>query len=165
MNSIKFFEYLETLRQGNPGAVARLRRSLAQDPGDDPDVYPFVEPWVTAERTRARAVAYLMAALWAAYGKSKATSPPVSLADAFRRVPSSSAESRFIALLDADSDELPWRLRQAVALITKESRLDWPSLLDDVMHWELPSRSVQHRWAREYYRTAKEQQPTDKESQ
>lgn len=155
MNTTKFFAELEKLRERNPGGVAKLRRSLSEDPGNDPDVFPYVEPWVAGEHFRTRSAAYLVAGLWAAYGRKSASGNPVSVAESFKQVSSSSGEARFIALLDADSDELSWRLRQAVALVAKESRLDWAALLDDVIRWDSPARHVQQQWAREYYKKAK----------
>jgi CRISPR system Cascade subunit CasB len=55
-------------------------------------------------------------------------------------------------LLDADEDELPWRLRQIVSLTTASGiALDWPQLLKDLLGWDHPDRYVQRRWAREYW--------------
>jgi CRISPR system Cascade subunit CasB len=64
---------------------------------------------------------------------------------------SDSTERRFIALLDADRDQLPHRLRQMVALI-KGFPLDWDSLLRDLLGWTVPEKPVQNRWARDFYR-------------
>lgn len=168
MNAIEFFAMLERTRVNNPAAVAKLRRSLADDPGNDPDVYPIVEPWVSTAYPWTRQMAYLVAGLWAAHAPKARPNTAATIAEAFRHVPSSSGESRFIALLDADPEELPWRLRQAVALVSKSAVLDWPRLLDDVIRWNLPARTVQHRWAKDYYKKrpeANESNETTKEEQ
>jgi len=63
-----------------------------------------------------------------------------------------SLDRRVAALLDADADQLPFRLRQIVRLLhSHEQTLDWFKLLRDLLNWEHPNRFVQPRWAREYY--------------
>lgn len=66
-----------------------------------------------------------------------------------------SIEQRFIALLDADEEQLPYRLRQMVQLVKAEEgiRIHWARLLDDLLDWNHPERRVQQRWARAFYRT------------
>lgn len=65
-----------------------------------------------------------------------------------------SIEQRFIALLDADEEQLPYRLRQMVQLVKGEDeiRIHWAVLLDDVLDWPHEERRVQRRWARAFYR-------------
>lgn len=58
-------------------------------------------------------------------------------------------EKRFLALLEADRDQIAFRLRQAVALV--EGGMDFARLLDDLLRWFSPGRHVQARWAREFY--------------
>ena len=164
MNTDKFFNMLEELRTRDPGAVAKLRRSLAADPGTDPLAYPVIEPWVQHLNAPARAAAYLVAGLWAAYGK-KRDGKRLPLAEAFRQVPSSSGEARFIALLDADDDELPWRLRQAVSLAGKDVPLDWAALLHDVIRWGAATKFIQQRWARTYYQSVSTETDTSTQEQ
>nr|MDO8115142.1 type I-E CRISPR-associated protein Cse2/CasB [Candidatus Sigynarchaeota archaeon] len=58
------------------------------------------------------------------------------------------------ALLDSrlKGGELAFRLRQCVKLAaSKKVGIDWARLIDDLLHWDLPSRSVQRAWARSYY--------------
>ena len=64
----------------------------------------------------------------------------------------SSTERRFIALLDADTDELPHRLRQMVALL-KEQTVDFDALLSDLLRWQFSGKRTQNQWARQFYRT------------
>lgn len=65
-----------------------------------------------------------------------------------------SIEQRFIALLDADEVQLPYRLRQMVQLVKAEEgiRIHWVRLLDDLLWWNDDERHVQQRWARAFYR-------------
>ena len=69
-----------------------------------------------------------------------------------------SIERRFAILLDADFDpstgegELPFRLRQTVKLIlSKDVGVDWPQLLYDLRRWNDGDKSIQKRWAKEFY--------------
>ncbi len=66
-----------------------------------------------------------------------------------------SIERRFIALLDADEEQLPYHLRQMVQLVKTEEgiRIHWVRLLDDLLNWNHPERRVQQHWARAFYRT------------
>lgn len=64
-----------------------------------------------------------------------------------------SIERRFIALLDADDEQLPDRLRQIVRLLdSDEIPIAWPQLLIDLLDWRRDDRRVQQRWARAFYR-------------
>lgn len=63
-----------------------------------------------------------------------------------------SLDRRVAALLDADAEQLPFRLRQIVRLVhSHEQTIDWSRFLKDVVYWTHPDRFVQQRWAREYY--------------
>ena len=66
-----------------------------------------------------------------------------------------STEKRFLALLDADEDQLADHLRHAVALLNAgDLRPDWAQLLADVSGWNRTrSRdSTRDRWAKAFYR-------------
>jgi CRISPR system Cascade subunit CasB len=61
-------------------------------------------------------------------------------------------DRRVEALLDADSAQLPYRLRRAIHFLRSQRvRIDWPRLLDDLLFWSNPERRVQRRWARSYF--------------
>jgi CRISPR system Cascade subunit CasB len=65
-------------------------------------------------------------------------------------------QKRFIDLLDTDTDELPYKLRQAITLIARESvGLDWRRLIWDLTKWGDPDRRVQKEWARDFWRIPK----------
>jgi CRISPR system Cascade subunit CasB len=155
MDFNRLIENLQTLAARDSAVVATLRRSLSFDPGTFPAVYPMLEPFMAGASERARGHAYLVAGLWALAAR-RSSGPSVPLSEAVRRVArqtgSSSVESRFTAVLDADEDELPWRLRQIVSLTTASGiALDWSQLLKDLLGWDHPDRYVQRRWAREYW--------------
>ncbi|GMA16863.1 type I-E CRISPR-associated protein Cse2/CasB [Deinococcus metallilatus] len=68
-----------------------------------------------------------------------------------------STEKRFLALLDADADALPYALRQAVTLLAAgDLRPDWVQLMADVSDWSRDGAGdrVRRRWALDFYRRA-----------
>ena len=72
-----------------------------------------------------------------------------------RRKLSAGAESldrRVTALLDADLPDLPYRLRQIIQMLKSNGLApDYRQLLLDLLRWDAPTRSVQRRWARDYW--------------
>lgn len=61
-------------------------------------------------------------------------------------------DRRVINLLDADESQLPYRLRRTINFLqSSRVRLNWPVLLDDLLAWSSPYRSVQRRWAQAYF--------------
>ena len=152
-----FIEWLEELNDHDTKVRAVLRRSLSFDPGAFPAAYAYVEPFLKGEDASwRRKVHYLVAGLWAQHRSDGGTPDGRSLgatcaAYATSKKASDSPERRFIALLDADRDQLPHRLRQMVALL-KAFPLDWNCLLKDLLGWTVPEKPVQNRWARDFYR-------------
>jgi len=135
------------------GAKATLRRSLAFAPGTWPGAFPYVEPWVSKSGRWERAVTYLVAGLQA---HSRAEQAKGNLGEAARRLSqateSGSVEARFLALLDADVEQVPHRLRQMIALMSSHGIApDWAALRRDLNRWSTPNRTVQQRWARSFY--------------
>jgi CRISPR system Cascade subunit CasB len=151
-----FIEWLEKLNEKDSKVRAVLRRSLAFTPGAFPAAYPFVESFVNNEdNSWRREMHYLVAGLWATHWRKDRSGEPLALgkacADYQLKSESSSTERRFIALLDADSDELPHRLRQMVALL-KDFNLDFEALLKGLFNWNNDRKRTQNQWARDYYR-------------
>lgn len=150
-----FIEWLEGLSERDTRVRATLRRSLSFDPGSFPAAYPYVEPFLKDEDGPwRRKVHYLVAGLWAQHhwdGSPRGHSLGAACAAFAASREGSSTERRFIAVLDADHDQLPHRLRQMVALL-EEIPLDWSNLLRDLLGWSVPDKPVQNRWAREFYR-------------
>ncbi|AUM01273.1 type I-E CRISPR-associated protein Cse2/CasB [Zoogloeaceae bacteirum Par-f-2] len=159
-----YLDWLEELNERDARVRAVLRRSLAFDPGAFPAAYPYVEPFLKDQDSHwRRQVHYLVAALWAAHWKVGRTDPAQPIGEAVARYAmrhhspeqlrkgAFSTERRFIALLDADADELPYRLRQMVALL-KDQAIDFDALLADLLRWHAPDKRIQHLWARQFYR-------------
>jgi len=61
-------------------------------------------------------------------------------------------DRRVEILLDADWEQLPFRLRQAVRFLhSNRVSLNWRRLLQDLLKWDSPKRFVQQQWARSYF--------------
>jgi CRISPR system Cascade subunit CasB len=151
-----FIEWLEGLNEKDTKARAVLRRSLAFDPGTHIPAFPYVEPFVgNGDNARRRETLYLVAGLWAAHWRDDGRGKPMPLgkACAAHQVASgsTSTERRFIALLDADRDQLPHRLRQTIALL-KEQAIDFDALLNGLLYWDDDQKRTQNAWARDFYR-------------
>ena len=70
-------------------------------------------------------------------------------------------EKRFIDLLDADEEELPYKLRQAISLIGKEGiGIDWVLFIKHLNHWNHADRWVQKGWARGFWSAPVEEETT-----
>lgn len=149
-----FVTYVANL---DPGGRATLRRSLAFEPGAWPPAFRYVERWVAASSGKwERKVAYLVAGLQAS---SRAERHYPDLGTAARILStlsgSQSVEARFLALLDADQEQLRHRLRQILTLMDSQGIApDWEKLRRDLLHWQAEDRWVQQRWARSYYAPA-----------
>ncbi len=161
--STEFFSALEKRSESDTSVRATLRRSLMFEPGTDARTFPLIEKRIGQRDEFKRRTVYLVAGLWAQGSRqekdksmSQKQGKPVYFPEAMRRVcdkeKSDSIEKRFTALLDADADELRWRLRSAVTLVASQHIvLDWPSLLDDMLMWHYSNRPVQIRWARSFW--------------
>lgn len=151
-----FISWLESLNEGDTRVRAVLRRSLAFDPGEYPPAFPYVEPFVNDnDNYWLRKMHYLTAGLWASHWSPGRTGVPVTVGKACAAYQSTSGststERRFIALLDADGDQLPHRLRQMIALL-KEQAIDFDGLLKGILQWNGDRKRTQNAWARDYYR-------------
>jgi len=151
-----FIAWLEELNEKDTKVRAVLRRSLAFDPGTFAPAYPYVEPFVQdQDNSWRREMLYLVAGLWAAHWREAQRGQPMSLGKSCAAHQaasgSTSTERRFINLLDADSDQLPHRLRQMIALL-KEHPIDFEALLKGLVYWNDDQKRTQNAWARDFYR-------------
>ena len=151
-----FIEWLEDLNSRDTKVRAVLRRSLAFDPGTHVPAFPYVEPFLQGnDSTWKRKAYYLTAGLWGAHWKESRTGQAFSIGKACAihktKSQSSSTEFRFIAILDADQDQLPHRMRQMMALL-KDFNIDYEDLLQGLLYWNDPQKRTQNQWARDFYR-------------
>ncbi len=167
-----FIEWLEGLNKKDTKVRAVLRRSLAFEPGRFVPAYPYVEPFLKGgdNSWRQREMLYLVAGLWATHWREGRAGAPMSLGKACAvhqaASGSTSTERRFISLLDADSDQLPHRLRQMMALL-KDFNLDFTSVLWDrdtktgLLNWNDEQKRTQNAWARDFYRNMNYENATE----
>lgn len=151
-----FIEWLEGLNEKDTKVRAVLRRSLTFEPGSFAPSYPYVEPFIRSEDISWRREAfYLVAGLWAMHWRQGRTGEamPIGKASAAHQkgTNSASTERRFIAVLDSDTGQLPYRLRQIVALL-KDYTIDFESLLKGLLYWNDDLKRTQNAWARDFYR-------------
>jgi CRISPR system Cascade subunit CasB len=159
-----FTDYLATLvKHENRAALAALRRGLGKSPGGVAEMFPYVMPFIGEHLSMQRQNDYfLVASLFAAHqltwtptGGSERDS---NLGASFRRLravtDSGSIEKRFVALLNAEREDLPDHLRHAISLLkAHDTPVHWAQLLRDLTWWDSERRSVQRDWARAYWRS------------
>lgn len=183
-------------RRSEPADLARMRRALGDPGAEVIPVVEGFLGRMQEERENCweRICYYLVAGLWAStvssseieqFRKEPEEEPEVSHSDegdvdkGYRRTlgqaiaqlylardQSKSIEQRFITLLDADEEQLPYRMRQMVQLLKSEEgiRIYWSELLRDLLAWNDERRPVQQKWARAFYRTvAKETEEGEEE--
>jgi len=160
-----FIAWLEDLNAEDTKVRAELRRSLAFEPGIYAPAYPYVEPFVRDQDSSwRRKMLYLVAGLWAAHWREGERGQPTSVGKACAAHQaasgSTSTERRFINLLDADSDQLPHRLRQMLALL-KDYAIDFDGLLNALVFWNDDQKRTQNAWARDFYRHMKPEMETE----
>lgn len=155
------------------GALAQLRRGLKRPPGEACELWPHVIPFVPKQK-RDLAPYFLVAAL---FGEHPPTPEDLRtgrvgerLGKVMRRLDPThsipSLERRFVALLGAREQELPFHLTAAVRLAKAGSKdgsgpilIDYGQLLKDVRHWSSPERWTQYAWARDFWRPEPHQAP------
>jgi CRISPR system Cascade subunit CasB len=131
------------------GALAELRRSIANPLAALPYVVPFLPR--DASRREEDALA-LLAALFALHPSRGS----ISLAKALSIIArdSDSVRMRFRALLDADADDLAVHLRHAITLAkSRDLAIDYDDLLYAIRWWGADSKNRQRAWAREFWGT------------
>lgn len=145
--------FISRLERLDASGRARLKRSVGRPPGEAREAlglfYSLLPPGVPEPQ---EADYFLLATLYPlADGAGQG-----DLGAALRRARGSAnakgLDRRITSLLDADREQLPFRLRQAVQYLrSRRVRVNWPALLQDILLWTHPERTVQRRWARSYF--------------
>lgn len=141
----------ELKMQGNRASLAALRRGLSAP--DSAEVLREVLPYISTQYSHEESMYILVAALFASHSEEVAGR---SLGVAMRMVnestESDSIEKRFVALLDADREQVPIHLRHAIQLCqSRQIGLDYNLLLRHMLQWNAPRRWTQLQWAREFW--------------
>lgn len=146
-------------------ALAHLRRGLGRRPGESMEMYPYVGRFITEKTNTAhdRAV-FLTAALFADYSDARPNIGDLgsSVKELTKKTESESIERRFVALLDADAEYLPYYLRQMIGLLrANDIPVNWNELFKDIRSWASESRYVQKKWARSFWGSAETKKQLD----
>ena len=191
--------FINHLFKRDAGERAELRRCLSADPPSSHlPAYRLVETHssVRGAGKWRRDCFYMVAGLFALVerrpparrghadegDRSGSTSRPLTVARAVKAYEGrsekgegnmSSTERRFLALLDSDRDQLPYRLRQMLQMVTRgqnavSAPLDWAQLLRDLQYWrEDEDDRVRQRWAQQFYEPSNDpnENQTTEESQ
>lgn len=170
-----FVDYLETLYQNDRGAIAHLRHSLTRELGEDPKAITLVERFVGGDRQADdphRRALYLVAGLFARHPERAHATFAEAFGALWRTRDNPSVEQRFIALLEADEQQVVARLRQATTLLAADGYgFDYAQLISDIALWldphkgEHPWRAMRQRWGREFYGAAFAGQAVDSDPQ
>ena len=155
-----FVERLYALSKeaGSCADLAKLKRCAGRPLSDSPRAFPVfygILPAMLRGDEGAEDRLFLCATLYAQNPRQAADG---NLGTALARLADSRGDGRdgvdrrFAALLDADVQALPFRLRQLVSLLdSAEIGVNWRSLSQDLLWWDHPQHRVQRTWARSYF--------------
>lgn len=143
-------------RRKDRAALANLRSGLRRRDGRAMEMYPYIGRFLSENTNRSREHAiFTVAALFAYYPDANNTKGDLgaSLRE-LKNDEGDSVEKRFVALLNAEAEDLPVYLRQIIGLLKSNEKpvgVNWEKLFDDIVRWESDSRFVQKRWARSFW--------------
>ncbi len=147
-------DFVERLSQLAPGDRARLKRDAGKTMAESHSIglaYRILPYGLGARREE---IYFLLATVYplAAGGGAGNLGAALRLARDPTPDKNKGLDRRVEILLDADATQLPFRLRQTIRLLkSRRVKVNWETLLADLLAWEWPDRPVQKRWAREYF--------------
>lgn len=154
---VKSLRLLETRDDGPSRAgLAALRAGLRNKDGVAIEMMPHIAPYLGEREHPGDRWFFAVATLFALHPLD--TQERLSLGGAFGRLRgnSDSIEKRFQLLIASDEEDLFERLKQIVSLLKADGvPLNWYALLSDLTtnSWDDPERTLQLRWARDFYRS------------
>jgi len=167
MNPEKIFASLTEDADKDSAVVAVLRRSASHEAGLYPPAFRYIEPYVYGLGEWRRKAVYLAASCWAQTARrenSQVMALPIAVKTLKKHhtMGSQNVDTRFTALLDADTDELQWRLRHLTSQMAAAAiGIDWPTLLKDLWAWNSQDRHIQIKWARQFWSDSSTASVTD----
>lgn len=153
-----FINFLKKLKsEKNRAAMAHLRRGLGKPAGTTTEMYPYIGRFLPkTPNYKYENALYLVGSLFGFYSDANNTNGNLGDSMALIKDESGSMEKRFVALLNANYEDLHQHLRQAVSLLkAKEKPVNWERLFKDILAWESDSRYIQRDWARGFWDTYK----------
>jgi CRISPR system Cascade subunit CasB len=149
-----FIRYLKSLekRQDRAG-LARLRRGLGKPPKTAMEMFPYLGQFLSHDsKPRYENAVFIVAALFAYYPGAQSNVGNLGASLRKMKDDSDSIEKRFVALLNAEAEDLPYYLRQIIGLLkSKEIAVNWERLFKDVQNWNSDKRIVQQKWAEQFW--------------
>ena len=145
--------FIERLKKLDAGDLARLKRNAGRPLAEARDATALFYRLLPAGVAAAQEETYFLLATLFPLAEGGAQG---NLGAALRRTQSEKTQKgldrRIDILLDADGEQLPFRLRQTIHFIqSNRVKVNWTGLLTDLLHWNHPDRFVQQNWARAYY--------------
>lgn len=143
-------------------ALARLRHSLAFEPGEYVHAFPLVERFTINIGAERRRLYFLVAGLFALHPETTGD-PKENIGRTLKRLyvkrdESPSIEKRFLTLLESDDDQLSEQLRHLVSLIRSEGlAVNWGQLLQDLIKRQDDESEIKKQWAQGFYRPLTEE--------
>ncbi len=164
----RFVRYLKSLeKRQDRAALAQLRRGLGKPPKTAMEMFPYLGQFLSHDsKPRYENAVFIVAALFAYY--PNAQSNIGNLGASLRRLKddSDSIEKRFVALLNAETNDLPYYLRQIIGLLkSKEIAVNWERLFKDIQNWNTDQRFVQQKWAEQFWGNFADNKDTNQNSQ
>lgn len=146
-------EYITRLRSLDPGDRARLKRNagnrLAEARGATGLFYRLMPAGIPNQQEE---IYFLVACLFPLAEEGSSSNLGASFREVSNDRNRKGIERRLEVLMDADLEQLPFRLRQAIHFLqSNRAKVNWIALLSDLLNWTHPDRFVQRNWARTYY--------------
>ena len=151
----RFIGYLKSLEKPpkNRAALAHLRRGLGKPPKSAMEMFPYLGQFLSHEtKQNYENAVFIVAALFAYYPGAQSNVGNLGASLRKMKDDSDSIEKRFVALLNAEAEDLPYYLRQIIGLLkSKEIAVNWGRLFKDVQNWNSDKRFVQQKWAEQFW--------------
>ena len=146
-------EFCERLAQLNSGERARLKRNAGRILAESHNVLGLFFRLLPPNVPRYQEETYFLVATLFPLAENDGEG---NLGNALYRARGAKGtqglDRRVEILLDANQEQLPFRLRQALRFLdSKRVPVYWPRLLQDLLAWDHPKRYVQEAWARAYF--------------
>lgn len=145
--------FIEALQKLGNGDKARLKRHAGMSLEESSDVFgPFYRCLPRGISPRDHDAYFLIATLFPLADGSNLWDFGTTMRRMRNEGNKAGLDRRMEALLDADKQQLPFRLRQLVRLAhANRVGVNWAQLLRDVIFWDDQKRRVQKNWAMSYF--------------
>lgn len=155
-----FVVFLEKLQsEGDKGAMATLRKGLGKPPGEVTQMYKYVYSGLGQDLSKYNEKVYFLVAslfaLWYRGRQGLSQNFDGNLGKTYKHIfKATSADStikHFESLINSHIDDLPNHLRHAVSLASsKNIRIDWSQLLNDLKRWSFDDKPAQKEWMKSF---------------